>query len=87
MRRCGYLAEGERGPEAVVWARRGVQARECPQSLVSAQSAAMVERFLIWNLAGGRLGLGMLAREAEAMLLLRQELEKEKRDDDRHCAE
>ena len=82
-RRCGWLAEEARGPEGVVWARRGVQAKECPRSLVTAESAAVVEEFLIWNLSGGRLRMGMMAREAEAMLLLRQELEKEKLDDDR----
>ena len=83
IRRCGWLAEAERGPDVVVWARRGVQARECPQSLVRAESMAMVERFFVWTMRGGRMRMGMPSREAEAMLLLRQELEKEKRDDDR----
>lgn len=86
LRRCGWLTESERAPDAVVWARRGAQARECPQSLLRGESVAMVERFFVWNLDGCRMGMNMPAREAEAMLLLRQELEKEKRDDDRRGA-
>ena len=77
------MPEAERGGDVVVWARRGVAVRECPRSFVGADSVAMVERFFVWQADGVRLRLSMRAREAEAMLLLKQELEKEKRDDNK----
>ena len=80
-RRCGWLPEHERGLEAVVWARRGVRVSECPRSLVTPASAAEVERFWIWQAGGGKLTLGMSAKRAEAMLVLRGELEREKHGD------
>jgi hypothetical protein len=56
---------------------------ECPRSLVTAESAAMVERFWIWHRGGARLSAKTAAREAEAMVALQGEMEREKRDDDR----
>jgi hypothetical protein len=61
--------------------------RECPRSLITAESAARVERFFLWTAGGSRMNFRMGARDAEAMLVLKQEFEKEKRDDDRRGAE
>jgi hypothetical protein len=71
----------ERGPEVAVWARGSVVARECPKTLVTAASAALVERFVAWRLGGGRTSEAMAAREVEAFQLLSVESEREKRDE------
>jgi hypothetical protein len=72
-RRCGWLAEHERAPHKVVWARGRARAEECPVSLVSPQSVEWVERFFAWKLTGGGSATEMPAREADALLMLEKE--------------
>lgn len=69
-RRCGFLAEGERGPARLVWARGRAAAEECPKSLVTPESVELVERFFASRLVGGG---EMTAREADAFVILEQE--------------
>jgi hypothetical protein len=80
-RRCGWLPEGERGPEVVVWARGGVTVKECPKTVITGESGALVEKFVAWRLGGGGIRESMAAREAEAFQLLSIESEKEKRNE------
>jgi hypothetical protein len=75
-RRCGWLPEAERGPEVVVWARPGAIARECPKTLITAESVGLTEKFAAWRLGGGRITESMAAREVEAFHLLSAESEK-----------
>ena len=76
-RRCGLLDAGRTAPERVVWARKQVSATECPKSLITAQSLAWLEEFLVRR----RLGLpwpeSLGVREAEAFLILQGECEAE----------
>ena len=73
-RRCGFLAETERGAPRVVWARGGASAEECPTSLVTPASIEFLESFLAWKTVGkGELTAQLSAREAEAFAVLERE--------------
>jgi hypothetical protein len=80
-RRCGFLPEERRGAQRIVWARRHVQSEECPKSLVTGTSLALLEEFLVRR----RLGIQELpedteARRVDAFLILREQMEREDRD-------
>jgi hypothetical protein len=80
-RRCGFLAVEKRGEPRVVWGRRQTQAEECPQSLVTGESLALLEEFFVRR----RLGIHepleeMEARKVDAFLILQDEMEREERD-------
>src|SRR5215471_12533638 len=48
-RRCGFLSESERGTPRVIWARGRTSTQECPKSLVTPGSIALVESFCAWK--------------------------------------
>ena len=72
-RRCGWLPEERRGPRKAVWARGRAVAEECPTSLVTPQSAGLVERFFVWKLTGNGSVMNYPAKAGEAILLLEKE--------------
>jgi hypothetical protein len=82
-RRCGWLDEERRGAEKVVWVSRGKDARgermattECPVSLVSGTSRAVLDEWLAAGRLGGPRDLHALpARTVEAWLALEVERE------------
>lgn len=73
-RRCGFLPEAKRGTARVVWARGRVATEECPTSWVTPQSVELIEKFFAWKTVGAR---EVTAKEAEAFVLLEQELRAE----------
>jgi hypothetical protein len=80
-RRCGFLASDKRGEPRVVWGRGQTQTEECPKSLVTGESLAVLEEFFVRR----RLWIhepldGMEARKVDAFLILRDEMEREERD-------
>jgi hypothetical protein len=80
-RRCGFLPDEKRGEPRVIWGRRQTQAGECPKSLVTGESLALLEEFFVRR----RLGIyepfdEMEARKVDAFLILRDEMEREERD-------
>ena len=79
-RRCGFLPDEQRGEPRIVWGRRQTQAEECPKSLVTGESLALLEEFFVRR----RLGIGdsmeLEARKVDAFLILRDEMEREERD-------
>ncbi len=80
-RRCGFIKDPQdiRG-DGVVWARKGVALQTCPRSYISAQSEGWLEAFFAFRQFGG-VGVSELgARDAEAFLILEQELAKERSD-------
>jgi hypothetical protein len=91
-RRCGFLPDDKRGEARIVWGRKQTQTDECPKSLVTGESLAMVEEFFVRR----RLGVGdsigiealgieaMAARKVDAFLILRDEMEREERDGKTH---
>jgi hypothetical protein len=75
-RRCGWIGEDRRAARSIVWARGRATSEECPTSFVTPQSNEWVETFLAWRAGGAGDLLGRGAREAEAFLLLEEELRK-----------
>jgi hypothetical protein len=63
----------------VVWARKGFAVTSCPKSLITAESEALVEDFLVRQQLGGIVLSELSARQAEAFLILQQALVAEKR--------
>ena len=79
-RRCGFLPEEERGAPGLVWARKRAQAEECPKSLVTGESLALVEEFFVRRQLRMADTLEMAARKVDAFVILRGEMEREERD-------
>jgi hypothetical protein len=76
-RRCGWLRQGEETEPKLVWARHKVSTMECPRSYITANSVEWLERFVVRKRLGRPEIWELGAREAEAMLLLEQELAEE----------
>ena len=79
-RRCGFLAEEERGEFRLVWARKRAQAEECPKSLVTGESLSLVEEFFVRRQLGMADTLEIAARKVDAFVILRGEMEREEKD-------
>jgi len=62
-----------------VWARGGLAVTSCPKALITAESEALVEDFLVRRRLGGIVLRELSARQAEAFLILEQALVMEKR--------
>lgn len=65
-------------PPHVVWARGPIAIDECPTSLITAQSIGWVEEFIVWKRLRPALPFDLNARQAEAFLILDDQLELEK---------
>ena len=79
-RRCGFLPEEKRGEPRIVWGRKQTQAEECPKSLITGASLALLEEFFVRRRLGIPDSLEMEARKVDAFLILRDEMEREERD-------
>lgn len=79
-RRCGFLAEDQRGEPRIVWGRKRTQTEECPKSLVTGESLALLEEFFVRRRLGMHDSLELEARKVDAFLILRDEMEREERD-------
>ena len=81
-RRCGFLPDEKRGEPRIVWGRKQTQTEECPKSLVTGESLALVEEFFVRRRLGvrGFDGDGDGSRKVDAFLILRDEMEREERD-------
>lgn len=79
-RRCGFLPDDRRGEPRIVWGHRQTQAEECPKSLVTGESLALLEEFFVRRRLGMQDSLELEARKVDAFLILRDEMEREERD-------
>jgi hypothetical protein len=79
-RRCGFIPLERRGPARVVWGRKQIQSEECPKSLVTGTSLALLEEFLVRRRLGIQESLETEARKIDAFLILREQMEREERD-------
>jgi hypothetical protein len=79
-RRCGFLPDDKRGEPRAVWGRKHVWADECPKSLVTGESLAVVEEFFVRRRLAVKESLDTAARRVDAFLILQDELEREERD-------
>jgi hypothetical protein len=78
IRRCGWAPAGQQSVPRVVWARGRVSTDECPKSLITPQSIGWVEEFLVWKRLHLALSLDVNVRQAEAFLILEEQLDLEK---------
>jgi hypothetical protein len=76
-RRCGFLPSETRGDPRVVWGRRQTRTEECPKSLVTGESLALLEEFFVRRRLGIQDSLETEARKVDAFLILRDEMESE----------
>jgi hypothetical protein len=72
-RRCGFLPEAKRAAKRLVWVKPRVGLDECPKSYVTAESAELVEKFVVWKVSGGGAWDGLRAREGDAFQVLEEE--------------
>lgn len=79
-RRCGWSAEGRGAPVKVVWARGPAMTEACPRTEITAASQSWLEMFAVWKRVGGGDLWSVAAKDAEALALLEEEWEKERRD-------
>jgi hypothetical protein len=79
-RRCGFLPEEVRGEPRIVWGRKHAHSEECPKSLVTGASLALVEDFLVRRRLEIADSTDLEARKVDAFLILRDEMEREERD-------
>jgi hypothetical protein len=79
-RRCGFLPEEQRGEPRIVWGRRQTRAEECPKSLVTGESLALLEEFFVRRRLGISDSVDLEARKVDAFLILRDEMEREEQD-------
>jgi hypothetical protein len=79
-RRCGFLPAEQRGGPRIVWGRKQTQAEECPKSLVTGESLALLEEFFVRRRLGISDSVELEARKVDAFLILRDEMEREERD-------
>ena len=61
-------------PVKIVWTRRQVVTDVCPKSLITAESLGWIEEFLIWKRLRLDLRTDLSARQAEAFLILEDQL-------------
>jgi hypothetical protein len=79
-RRCGWLGKAEASQGPPVWARKSVALRACPKSFVTAESASMVEDYLVRKRLGGMDLSQLSARQADAFFALEEAVTEEVRD-------
>lgn len=79
-RRCGFLPLEERGVARLVWARKHARAEECPKSLITGDSLALLEEFFVRRRLAIAEEMKTSARKVDAFVILRQEMEREERD-------
>ena len=77
-RRCGWVPAVRQTAPHVVWARGAIATDECPTSLITGQSIGWVEEFIVWRRLRPSLPCDLNARQAEAFLILEEQLELEK---------
>ncbi len=63
-----------------MWARKRVQAEECPRSLVTGESLSLLEEFFVRRRLGMTDGMETPARKVDAFLILREEMDREEKD-------
>ena len=76
-RRCGFLPPPETSDSRPVWTRRRVHTEICPKSLVTAQSIAWLEEYVMRKKNGGGPAEDLPARKLEAFLVIETELAEE----------
>jgi hypothetical protein len=74
------LPDEQRGAPRIVWGRKQTHSEECPKSLVTGESLALLEEFFVRRRLGMQDSPELEARKVDAFLILRDEMEREERD-------
>ena len=64
----------------MVWGRKRARSEECPKSMITGESLALIEEFLVRRRLGIPHSLDLPARKVDAFLILQDEMEREERD-------
>ncbi len=78
-RRCGFLADAERGPLVTVWTGGGVGVTECPKPIISSFSLMCLEGFFAMKV--GKVLTDVEGKVVDGWQVLAEELRKEEHDD------
>ena len=73
-RRCGWVGAALETPAQIVGARKQVATDVCPKSLITAESLGWIEDYLVWKRLRLDLRNDLGARQAEAFLILEEQL-------------
>ena len=68
----------------MIWARGGIALTECPKPVITPESGALVEEYLVWKRLGPAAVGELSARQAEAFVVLENAMEREKNHGERH---
>ena len=72
-RRCAFLPVESLGPSRTVWARGRASTTQCPKSIITAESLAMLEAFAAWRVLGPNPVWPLPAKIADALFVLQNE--------------
>ena len=67
------MPEEQRSAARLVWVKGRTGVQECPKSLVTAGSVALVEQFFVWKASGAGGWVELSARQADAFQALEEE--------------
>jgi hypothetical protein len=73
IRNCAWLGGGQRESAKVVWARGRAISKQCPKSVISAESLRFLDMYNVWKSLGKGCIMSLDARSAEAIELLERE--------------
>lgn len=79
-RKCAWLAAEAPPDERIVWVRGNVFSRQCPKSVITAESLGYLDLFAVWAQVGGTNIESSEAKTADALLTLRRACQEENQD-------
>jgi hypothetical protein len=78
-RNCAWIDTQQTVSKRAVWTRKAVFSVRCPKSVITAQSLHFLEQFRWWKQCGGGAIWEMDAKSADALMVLEDAWEMEKR--------
>lgn len=79
-RRCGWLGFNVESIPQPIWTRREIFTTCCPKPLITPQSIAWIEAYVVFKRLGGGLALSTPAKDVDAFLILEDLVFKERAD-------
>ena len=78
LRNCAWEKKPGTPVKRIVWSRHGLHCEQCPKSIISNASYHFLDMFLAWKQFGADVW-SLDAKVAQAILVLEDEWQKEKR--------
>lgn len=79
-RKCAWLAAEATSDERIVWVRGNVFSKQCPKSVITAESLRYLDLFAAWAQVGGTNIESLEAKTADALLALQRTWQEENQD-------